>query len=35
MEIGVFSFGEVDNSSSANAAQRLHDLLEEIELQIK
>ena len=32
MEIGVYSFGEVDNSSAASAAQRLNDLLEEIEL---
>ena len=32
MEIGIYSFGEVDNSSAASAAQRLHDLLEEIEL---
>ena len=32
MEIGVYSFGEVENSSASSAAQRLNDLLEEIEL---
>ncbi len=32
MELGVFSFGEVPNSSAHTAAQRLRDLLEEIEL---
>ena len=32
MEIGVYSFGEVADSSSGSAAQRLRDLLEEIEL---
>src|SRR3954447_19351647 len=32
MEIGVYSFGEVPDSSAQTAAQRLHDLIEEIEL---
>jgi probable LLM family oxidoreductase len=32
MEIGVYSFGEVENSSAEHAAQRLRDLIEEIEL---
>jgi probable LLM family oxidoreductase len=29
MELGLYSFGEVADSSSGSAAQRLHDLLEE------
>ncbi|HYP21814.1 MAG TPA: LLM class flavin-dependent oxidoreductase [Chloroflexia bacterium] len=32
MEIGVYTFGEVSDSTAQTAAQRLHDLLEEIEL---
>src|SRR5213592_448242 len=32
MEIGVYSFGEVSNSSAQAAAQRLRDLIEEMEL---
>jgi probable LLM family oxidoreductase len=32
VEIGVYSFGEVENSAATSAAQRLNDLLEEIEL---
>jgi probable LLM family oxidoreductase len=32
MEIGVYSFGEVPDSSAPTAAQRLRDLIEEIEL---
>ncbi len=32
MEIGVYTFGEVPDATSQSAAQRLHDLLEEIEL---
>src|SRR5947209_12048511 len=32
MEIGVYSFGEVPESTGASAARRLHELIEEIEL---
>lgn len=32
MEIGVYSFGEVADSASGSAAQRIHDLLEEMVL---
>src|SRR3954454_2877332 len=32
MEIGVYTFGEVPDESGQTAAQRLHDLMEEIEL---
>ncbi|HEX8221183.1 MAG TPA: LLM class flavin-dependent oxidoreductase [Chloroflexia bacterium] len=32
MEIGVYTFGEVPDGTPQSAAQRLHDLLEEIEL---
>ena len=32
MEIGLYSFGEVADSSAGSAAQRLRDLIEEIEL---
>jgi probable LLM family oxidoreductase len=32
MEIGVYSFGEVPDGSAGSAAQRLRDLVEEIEL---
>ncbi len=32
MEIGVYSFGEVPDGTASSAAQRLRDLLEEIEL---
>jgi probable LLM family oxidoreductase len=32
MELGLYSFGEVPDSSAPSAAQRLRDLLEEIEL---
>ncbi len=32
MEIGVYSFGEVPDGTASHAAQRLRDLLEEIEL---
>ncbi len=32
MELGVYSFGEVPNGTARSAAQRLSDLLEEIEL---
>lgn len=32
MELGVYSFGEVPDGTAGNAAQRLRDLVEEIEL---
>ena len=32
MEIGIYSFGEVADSTAGSAAQRLRDLLEEVEL---
>src|SRR3954447_12589922 len=32
MELGVYSFGEVPDSTAGSAAQRLRDLLEEITL---
>ncbi|HEY0069956.1 MAG TPA: LLM class flavin-dependent oxidoreductase [Chloroflexia bacterium] len=32
MEIGVYTFGEVSDSTGQSAAQRLHDLIEEVEL---
>jgi probable LLM family oxidoreductase len=32
MEIGVYTFGEVPDDTASSAAQRLHDLVEEIEL---
>src|SRR5688572_16446093 len=32
MEIGVYTFGEVPDSSAGSAAQRMHDLMEEIAL---
>ena len=32
MEIGAYTFGEVSDSGGQSAAQRLHDLIEEIEL---
>ncbi len=32
MEIGIYSFGEVADSAASSAAQRLRDLVEEIEL---
>ncbi|MEA2572822.1 MAG: hypothetical protein QOH93_120, partial [Chloroflexia bacterium] len=32
MELGLYSFGEVPDGTAGSAAQRLRDLLEEIEL---
>jgi probable LLM family oxidoreductase len=32
MELGIYSFGEVADHAAGSAAQRMHDLLEEVEL---